>query len=243
MDVVLMSHPFTPRSLPSFMEWLSADYGTFQDNALTTPAVADGDVVGGWVDQSGVGKPATATLTKRPFLKLAANGIGGRAALLFDGVNDSLQTAAFTAALSQPNTVYLVFKYANANAQYALVDGIVAGSRHLFYNNTPAFTKYQIYAGTTVTETTGSINTSAHVAAVLFNGASSQLWVDNVSKVSGNAGANTLTGLTLGTAFDATSLPFPGLIAEVLIYNAAHSTQQRVNVQNYLAGKYGIVMS
>jgi hypothetical protein len=71
--------------------WLKADAGIFTDDAATTPAASDGDVIAVWQDQSGQGYHVSQTdNTKRPLLKLAANGINSRPTILFDGTNDIL---------------------------------------------------------------------------------------------------------------------------------------------------------
>jgi hypothetical protein len=74
--------------------WLKADAGVFTDDAATTPATADGNVIAVWQDQSGNGYHTAQTdNTKRPLLKLAANGINSRPTILFDGTNDILTNA------------------------------------------------------------------------------------------------------------------------------------------------------
>ncbi len=60
-----------PTSISSLACWFKADAGTYKDSALTTTATADGDPVGGWVDQSGNAYNALqSTSGNRPTLKL-----------------------------------------------------------------------------------------------------------------------------------------------------------------------------
>lgn len=69
---VLIFAPFSPQNLPGLAAWYRSDRGLWQDTAGTIPAVADGDPVGRWDDQSGNGRHLTqATAGLRPLLKLA----------------------------------------------------------------------------------------------------------------------------------------------------------------------------
>ena len=82
---------FNPLSITGLQFWVDAsDYTTlYQDSALTTRAINDGDVIGGWSDKSGNGRNALQTDgTKKPLLKLAIQN--GRNIIRFDGINDFL---------------------------------------------------------------------------------------------------------------------------------------------------------
>lgn len=225
---------FNPISLGNLKVWLKASAGVFQDTALTTPATADGDPVGGWVDQSGSGNNVLqATVGAKPALKLGANGIGGVAALSFDGARN-MASAAFGVALSQPNTIYIVFKRTASASTYCLA-ALPSVAQDFSFNS---LSRYGMSAGSGLLETTGSDDLAAHVAALVYNGASSALNIDNASKISGNAGANSMNGVTIMSYRDGT-LKTTGLFAELLIYNAAHNGTTQTTVYSYLKGKYG----
>lgn len=53
------SPAFSPADISGLKLWLKADAGLYQDAAMTTPATANNDPVGGWADQSGLGNHAT----------------------------------------------------------------------------------------------------------------------------------------------------------------------------------------
>src|SRR3954463_177093 len=82
---------FSPLSLSPAL-WLKGDAGLFQERtgaSATTPAIAEADPVGSWLDQSGNGRHATAAAdSNRPTLKLASQN--GLPALLADAVDDIL---------------------------------------------------------------------------------------------------------------------------------------------------------
>lgn len=83
---------WTPADIPGLQIWLKADAGTYQNSALTTPAVADGAPVGGWVDQSGRGNTVVqASAPDKPELKVAA--LNGLPVVRFNGSSDVLATA------------------------------------------------------------------------------------------------------------------------------------------------------
>lgn len=191
--------------------------------------LADSTLVSTWTDSSGNGNNATAAGGNRPTYKV--NIKNSKPAVQFSGTN-LMTTAAFGAALSQPSTVFLVGQAAGAST---FMDGIIAGSRHLLDFNT----------GTTVRALAGSgITSNATVAqfnyfTVIFNGASSSLQVNANTAVSGDTGANTLTGVTLGANFTPTA-SLNGYIGEVLIYNALLSAAQITQVQNYIKAKWGL---
>lgn len=251
MLLLLGSRVTTPHNLAiptqtNLKEWLWAGAGTYQDNGLTTPALADGDPVGGWKDQSGAGKDVLqGTTANKPVLRLGANGIGNRAALSHDGSNDYVASAAFAAQLNQPNTIYVVFKPASNLSSAQLYDGIAgipARSVSFIDGTTP--NKYSFYAGTVVSEAGTTANTNAHVDCCIFNGASSVRYVDNTQKIAGNVGTGFLTGIQIGMNVTFTpASAYAGLIAELLIYNVAHDAATRQLIQNWLGAYYGIAMN
>jgi hypothetical protein len=103
------SGPFTPGSLSSIAAWWSADVGTYEDDALTTPANDADDAVGGWDGRS----PTTvdlvqATAAQKPLLKLTAGPGAGRA-LLFDGNTVGSNQDALSATTAGGPTDWTVF--------------------------------------------------------------------------------------------------------------------------------------
>ena len=92
---LLGGQTFDPRQLSGLQLWL---------DAIKQP-LADGTAVSSWTDQSGNGRNATqATGANQPLWK--QNGINGRPALLFDGTDDMLLSAA---GVSAPFTVFCVY--------------------------------------------------------------------------------------------------------------------------------------
>lgn len=100
--------PFTPLSLAPLVWFDASDASTlFTDSALTTPATADGDAVGGWKDKSGNGYHATqASGPNKAQLKTAIQN--GRNVVRFNGTSSVLDTASFGYA---PLTRWAFFVY------------------------------------------------------------------------------------------------------------------------------------
>ncbi len=83
---------FTPLQLKPVL-WLLADRGLYQDSGGTTPAMADGDPIGLWQDQSGHGNHVTQTTSAdRPALKRAIQN--GQNVVRFDGTSTWLSQAS-----------------------------------------------------------------------------------------------------------------------------------------------------
>lgn len=216
--------------------WLAADGQLWQDSARTTPAVADADPVGAWDDKSGLGINALqATAGLRPLYKTGIQN--GRPAIRFDGTDDFLATAAFSADLVQPHTTFLVFKFTSTATRF-MTDGIAAAKRGAgLYRNGANF---DWFAG--LDTNLGAADTSWHVAYFVSNGASSIYRFDAGVEGTIDPGTNLLSGLTLGASYDG-SLPVEGDMGELIIYNRVLSTNERIAVERYLGQKWGITVA
>ena len=199
---------------------------------------ADGDVVGAWADKSGNGNDALqATTANKPLYKAAIKN--GLSIIRFDGANDWLVTAAFASALSQPNTIVVaaMINTATPVTTKIYVDGIAGASRHVVYASNPEF-EFAIYAGA-VLVSGDALNTNYNILTAIFSGVSSELFLNGTSIVSGDAGAHTLTGLTVA-ASATLATPLPGDELEILVYDSALSTSNRQAVEAYINSKWSL---
>ena len=220
--------------------WLYPDVGLYQNLAGTTPAVSDGDVVGNWTNQ---GSDASAfvqnTADYMPLLKL--NIVNGQSVLRFDGVNDYL-VGSFTGGISQPSTLFVVAQLAagsvNDGAIHAIIDGDDSSreSRVIQYSGVNP-DAWRITAGTALTG--GDSDGNWNIWTVLWNGATSQFWLNGLSEASGNAGAEAPNGLTIGAQYNV-AVPWSGDIAEILWYPGNLSDADKNEVGQYLATKYAL---
>lgn len=159
---------------------------------------AQGAQVDTMANFGGVAGPLQQTLgTSRPLWQSAA--INGHPAIRLDGVDDAMWTASFGAVETQPNTIVMVVKLLSTTFGKVLVDGQRSHATNLHTIRIHDATgQWQIHAGTFVNSTGQTLNTTPHILRALFNGASSKLWIDEVEVVSGDVGAGSLGGITLG---------------------------------------------
>lgn len=149
-----------------------------------------------------------------------------------------LRSTAWTNALPQPATIVIVGNDGASGTQI-FCDGIDGTNRLTVYANAT----YQSFGG--VSLSTGiADNTSPHILSSVFNGASSNAYLDsNYRAATGNTGTNGIAGLTLGINADGISTPLNGKIAEVMIFNRALSQAEVQSLEMYAAKRYGLTIS
>lgn len=101
---------FSPLHINSLALWLKADELIYQDDAQTTPAVSDDDVIGAWGDKSsGNNDVVQATTSNKSTLKLDITN--GKSFIRYDGLNDYLDAAKKILSSSTPTfTVFVAFR-------------------------------------------------------------------------------------------------------------------------------------
>ncbi len=140
-------------------------------------------------------------------------------------------TKSFT-NLAQPNTLILACKFA-ATGDQKLVDGLVG--RNTFGISGGVWSDY---AGAFLDS--DAANTSWHIHTFQFNGVTSFYRRDGAQiGAQANVGAQGLGGLNLGSDNSGVQW-FNGDMGELLFYNAALTSPQIVQVENYLNGLYAI---
>lgn len=221
---------FTPLSLAPSL-WLDASVASslFQNSNGTTAATADGDPVGYWADLSGNARHVTqATGTKRPALKLAIQN--GRNVVRGDGVDDTMIKTGLS--ISQPYTVFIAAQWPTVGDR-PVIDGGGASNRLLVRRE--GTNKAAWNTGTEIAGTT--LSSGWHVFTALGNGASSLLRVDGALNVAGNAGAQSITALTLLAYFNGSN-PSAIDIGEIIVL-PADATVNFSQVEAYLRSKWG----
>lgn len=235
---------FAPTDISGLNFWLKADAGLYQERtgaSATTPASADSDPVGTWLDQSGQANHVVASAnSKRPTLKLSVQN--GRSVVRFDGVDDCLKLSAFGVALSQPHTMFIVFKFADPSvASKILYDARSGAGGGGNYIDTSSADVVKIYCG--LAEVSISITTSSFgILMVVPNGASSKARANGGSEatLASSPGTNTANGMTLGAAANETSAVCACDIGEALLFSGNLAAGDKDSMFSYLNSRWGV---
>ena len=192
------SSAWTPASLASPWAWYKFNTG----QTIVTGVSA-------WTDAWGDATKTLlqATTARQPLLQ-------GNGTLLFDGSNDNLVTSG-SLTLNQPWSVIVYGK----TVTWVLDSTMAMSSGFADIRASAVSPNMSLYAGAVACETPGfTVGTYAMLAAV-FNGASSQLSVNNNAPVTGNPGTAVGTAFRIGA--NAASLNMQ--LWEVIVTNAALS--------------------
>jgi len=186
-----------------------------------------------WYDQSGNGRNLVqASAALQPAFALLSNGLLG---MTFNGVAAQyLQTGAFT--LAQPASFNIVYRRTAAiqtNFEYVF-DGIGSATMVLVHNLTGpgSPTDNALYAGAWGPQSDNGVSMATGTRGAVggaFNGASSLLEVNATTVVSatGNAGAGTPGGLTLGISGALSGSASSSIeVQEWVVFNTAHASAQ-----------------
>ena len=218
------------------MTWVETNLGAWYESS--EGITLNGPDVSQWDDKSGNDHHLVqTTAADQPLFVPSDSDFNDKPAIQFDGVNEFMDTSAFAAAQSQPNTILFVAKLESLPAGFIyLVDGINGASEHLIGVHSTG-SVWRIRAGNSLLGS--SANTSLHVFVARFNTTLSTFHVDGgAADISGDAGSNSLTGLTLGTS-SSHSIFVNMSIAELKLYTKL-LTDSEVNIKALeLATKYG----
>lgn len=187
-----------------------------------------GVTVSQWNDQAGSARHLLqATATNQPSLLSDKT-------LRFDGVDNYMQTAAFT--LNQPFTVYILFKQVTWILGAVIFDGLSAYINLTQVGTTPTL---GIFGGSSAGSDSNLPVNTLGVVSVIFNNTSSFLGVNLNDGATLSAGTNNAGGFTLA----ANRIP-PGYsnidVYEISIHSTAHDAATRKKVIEYLANLGGV---
>lgn len=164
---------------------------------------------------------------------------GGR----FNGTSHYL-AGPFTigGALSQPVSVYAVAALdavaVNDDVTRKLIDSDDATNRLIlgkYKERVPD--GWYAYCGVALQD--GAANSAWNVWSFLANNLSSQIWLNAVSIVSGQAGAHGADGLTVGSAYNGTDF-WDGDWTSIVICDPSHSDAQRIAMQTTMNSYWAV---
>lgn len=214
-----------------------AEFSTLLD-APGGSASSDGGAVGSISDLFGNEGPAVqATAGARPTLDI--DGINGRPALLFDG-GDWLKLASFAGgAQAQPFTAVVVGKLGSiepGNTDF-LTQG--SGAAWQLYLR-PGSNAFVLYAGSILADTVPP-DTSIHLHAGFSSGASSKYYKDGALRITGNAGTNSLNGLTIGaTPGGGENLPTGSFVGAAAVFSGDIGADAREFIHQAAVARFGV---
>ena len=161
-------------------------------------AVGDGNPVSSWSPHAGA---ETAALTQgvgasQPTYNSADAVVNSQPSVTSDGVDDYLQTAAWSSTYAQP-LVRATVGYFIGKPGY-LLEGRTLGTR--LGLNMASTSIWRLYAGSSISTTTTFSLSTAYGIILVTNGASGGIIVDGTSEATGNAGAHSIDGSTLFAA-------------------------------------------
>lgn len=248
---------FTPASLAP-AHWAEVRTSQlFQSNAGTTPATANGDVVGYYSDLSTSNLPLTSVLndTSRPTLQ----GVGVAPYLLCDGSNDGLQNSAAAAinTYAAGSTSWFAAIRSNSNGVSSAVLGQGGtGAANPIYslliaNSGNATTLSAISrgdGGVTLISVAQALLLNAfdgndHVIGMIDNGTTMTPYIDGIAGTpftyTARTGTFTLTKLALCMVLRASaSNNWAGRVYGHVIVNRVLNATEIANLSTYLAALY-----
>jgi hypothetical protein len=214
-------------------------------NTDGTGAVAVGDQVGYWKDKSATAAHVTqGTAANRP--TLTASQVNGRAALRFDGSNDNLSIASYSAQSSLSGLTRFMIV---SSTQVAIASSSSAGGASIAFQ-VFGLNVYSYISSANVQWASGGASGSLplRIYTAVYSGSGTPslgMYFNGVAQSSvassGTLGASTPSGSgTMHIGSNVASNNFvSGPIAEYLIYNRTLSVVEITAVYKYLRKKWG----
>lgn len=215
---------WSPAQLTNPVSWYDAS-----DTATIT---ASSNAVSQWNDKIGTNHLTQGTGANQP---TTGSTINGKNVVTFNGTSHWMQKLT-TPALSQPGTIWAVFKLSSTAGSQIFVDG-GNGNRWLLWNQ-GGQTTFQLYAGG-FANTGVNTDTSIHSHVVVFNGASSSYDIDGTPHTPLNAGTGTNAGITLGASEPAGTANMAGAWCELAYTSSAASAPDVALWLTYVRAKWG----
>ena len=230
---------FLPPTIPGCQIWLDG-----ADPAGTGIAPINGASISTWADKSGNAKSATATSGNATFSAAALNG---RGVLAFGGA--AYLTSQLTMATTTPLTYFAVAR-PNVTTNFYAVSAINGGPTNVRPNTLMLYKAYNDYwwfsGGTGAvdgnTVTLLSSTSRYDINANYWSPSYTQMNINGTSYASSTAAPTSLAngGTFLVGIASGLYEYWNGWIAELIIYNSALTTNQRQQIEGYLAWKWGL---
>ena len=246
--------PFSPANIAGLRLWLKADADVYSDAAGTIPAVYDGDVVGCWKDQSGNGYDVSqATTSKKPLLRIGADGINGRPTVSFDSSDDLLvRNVADFLSTDQSGSIFFAINSMTIKAYRAVFASNDEATATYTFNLDPYFDSgharfdFNYNATHLIQGTTVWSNNTVYIFSIQSDSTEFFLRLNGADEAI-SAGTNNgnwfgdlanRDNFTVGGYKHTSELGIMAKISELLIYNSCLTDIDLTNVENYLNHRY-----
>lgn len=228
---------FTPTDIAGLNIWAEGDKAAYQDAGKTTPATADGDLLGAVVDYSGNGRDFTGTGAARPTLKTGANGLNGKPIWRFTATN-LLSTAALTWFPAKRGTLFILLK--NTKGDYGIPIRHEDGPPvQQLYIPGPGYANYSWFDASLRVLQASALETTWQLLTLNRTGNTTM----NFRKNGAAIGDATIGDAVYGSAalsLNAASESFAGDMAAVILYDASLTAGQVGQVETYLNGRWAV---
>lgn len=183
---------------------------------------------------------AVGGLSGNPIFTLSDSTFNYRPSISCVAATRRFRAAAFNTAMTYPNTWYMVCNVtATSNTIYYRIgeDGNYSGSPGFTMTTSRTFVSQTQDAGSAITS--GAVATGTHVICVVYNGASSAMYVDDsiTAFASGTTNNQTSTDIAIGS-YAAGTYAWTTQAG----YQGAHSQTQRSRIMHALGRKYAIAI-
>ncbi len=233
--LLLGTTAWSPASISGLTSWQRADKDVCQDSGLTTPATADGDPVGGWVDQTGNGNHLVqSTGASRPVLKLAV--VNGRNAVRFDGVDDYFIRNVQS---SDEYTIAVALKFSGTGGLYYVVKNGTGANGHEMANNSGT---YFLQNTGVAAQNDGATGTDIAIWSARRSAADgADLRKDGAARAITNGSAAIISPATqmLVGAYTGGLFTYLGDMCEICIWNKKLTDAEIALVESYLNLRWG----
>lgn len=176
------------------------------------------------------------TAANQPILTIAAGGNY----LTGDGSNDFLRSALYSQG--QPVTRFTAGSQITWTSGDYLWDGASAANTGAIIQTTTT-PQINMNAGSSVAANTDFTLDTRMIVTEVINGASSSLGINRLAEATGNAGAGTPNGVTIGASGASTAANFGKItFSERVEYSSAFGAAQKLALQLYMGRKWGVAV-
>ena len=169
-----------------------------------------------------------------------ANDVNDLGVVDFDG-DRFMKTASGLTAISQPFSVFTLVEFGDQSSfqDAVILDGFGASNR-INHGNHFAVDKVRCNAGANLdTGTVTGLDESNALLTCIYDGSSTDIRINGVSKVTGNVGSGSWAGVSCGTN-SSSSVFWDQKMMEIAVYEKVVSGDELTEMENYFLDRWGL---